>query len=147
MINIAENPIKCPVAPLEFSFIADEYFTKKGIRDKVKISYVTPMSGAFTKPKASEMLGSFLERKGINLVPDFFLGEVDNSNNKILDFGGREVPFDCLVTIPLHSGDPVISKSGLGDEFGFVKADKFTLQSNLYQAPTLIRLLAVPYHY
>ena len=50
-------------------------------------------------------------------------------NKKILDFGGREVPFDCLVTIPLHSGDPVISKSGLGDEFGFVKADKNTLQS------------------
>jgi sulfide:quinone oxidoreductase len=133
VINIADNPIKCPVAPLEFSFFADDYFTKKGIRDKVNISYVTPLSGAFTKPKASKMLGSLLERKGINLVPDFFLGEVDNANCKILDFGGREVPFDCLITIPLHSGDPVISKSGLGDEFGFVKADKNTLQSTQYK--------------
>ena len=131
IINIADNPIKCPVAPLEFTFFADEYFTKRGIRDKVNISYVTPMSGAFTKPKASKMLGSMLERKGINLIPDFFLGEVDNSNSKILDFGGREVPFDCLITIPLHSGDPVISKSGLGDEFGFVKADKYTLRSTV----------------
>jgi sulfide:quinone oxidoreductase len=133
VINIADNPIKCPVAPLEFSFFADDYFTKKGIRDKVNICYVTPMSGAFTKPRASKMLGSLLERKNINLVPDFFLGEVDNFNCKILDFGGREVPFDCLVTIPLHSGDPAVSKSGLGDEFGFVKADKNTLQSTLYK--------------
>jgi sulfide:quinone oxidoreductase len=133
VINIADNPIKCPVAPLEFSFFADDYFTKKGTRDNVNITYVTPLSGAFTKPKASKIFGSLLEEKGINLVTDFFLGEVDNVNSKILDFGGREVPFDCLVTIPLHSGDPVISKSGLGDEFGFVKADKNTLQSILYK--------------
>ena len=133
VINIADNPIKCPVAPLEFAFYADEYFIRKGIRDKVNITYVTPMSGAFTKPKASKMLGSLLERKNINMVSDFFIGEVDNTNKKILDYGGREVAFDCLVSIPLHSGDPVISKSGLGDEFGFVKADKNTLQSVIYK--------------
>lgn len=129
VINIADNPIKCPVAPLEFAFYADDYFTKKGMRDKVDITYVTPMSGAFTKPKASKLLGDLLEKKNINLVTDFFLGEVDNENKKIMDFGGREVQFDCLVTIPLHSGDKVISRSGLGDEFGFVRADKNTLQS------------------
>ncbi|MGD0342337.1 MAG: FAD/NAD(P)-binding oxidoreductase [Bacteroidales bacterium] len=129
VVNVADNPIKCPVAPLEFTFFADEFFTKKGIRDKVNISYVTPLSGAFTKPKASKMLGSLLEKKRINLISDFFLGEVDNAKSKILDFGGREVPFDCLITIPLNTGDPVVAKSGLGDEFGFAKVDKFTLQS------------------
>jgi sulfide:quinone oxidoreductase len=133
VINIADNPIKCPVAPLEFAFYADDYFTKKGIRDKVNITYVTPMSGAFTKPKASKILGSLLERKNINLVSDFFIGEVDNTGKKIIDFGGREVPFDCLISIPLHTGDPVIPKSGLGDEFGFVKADKNTLQSVMHK--------------
>ena len=133
VINIADNPIKCPVAPLEFAFYSDDYFTRRGMRDKVNITYVTPLSGAFTKPKASKMLGSLLERKNINLVSDFFVGEVDNSNKKIVDFGGREVPFDCLVSIPLHTGDPVILKSDLGDEFGFVKADKNTLQSVLYK--------------
>lgn len=129
VVNVADNPIKCPVAPLEFTFYADYYFTRKGIRNKVNITYVTPMSGAFTKPKAAKAFGSMLEKKNISLVTDFFLGEVDNTNKKIMDFGGREVPFDCLVSIPLHSGDQVISKSGLGDEFGFVKADKSSLQS------------------
>jgi len=132
VINIADNPIKCPVAPLEFAFYADAYFEDSGLRDKVNITYVTPMSGAFTKPKASKILGSLLEKKNINLVSDFFIGEVDNENRKILDFGGREVPFDCLVTIPLHAGDQVILNSGLGDEFGFVRADKNTLQSTLF---------------
>ncbi|MGA1976920.1 MAG: FAD/NAD(P)-binding oxidoreductase [Bacteroidales bacterium] len=129
VINIADNPIKCPVAPLEFTFFADEYFTKKGIREKVNINYVTPLSGAFTKPKASKKLGSLLLNKNVNLTTDFFLGEVDNANSRILDFGGKAIPFDCLITIPLHTGDPVISKSGLGDEFGFAKIDKNTLQS------------------
>jgi sulfide:quinone oxidoreductase len=133
VINIADNPIKCPVAPLEFAFYADEFFTRKGIRDSVNITYVTPMSGAFTKPIAAKTLGSLLEKKNINLVSDFFLGEVDNENKKILDFGGREIAFDCLVSIPLHTGDPAIMKSGIGDEFGFVKADKNTLRSTLHE--------------
>jgi sulfide:quinone oxidoreductase len=129
VINIADNPIKCPVAPLELAFYADEYFVKKGIREKVEITYVTPMSGAFTKPKAAKAFGDMLTKKGINLVPDFFIGEVDNEKSIIKDFGGREVEFDCLVTIPLHAGDPVVLSSGLSDEFGFVKANKFTMQS------------------
>lgn len=129
VVNIVDNPIKCPVAPLEFSFYADAFFTERGMRDKVKISYVTPLSGAFTKPRSSKLLGSLLENKNIEMITDFFLSEVDNKNKLIRDFGGREIPFDCLISIPLHSGDPVISKSELGDEFGFVKADKFTLQS------------------
>lgn len=133
VIDVADNPIKCPVAPLEFSFFADAFFTKKGMRDKVNITYVTPLSGAFTKPRSSKLLGSLLKSKNISLVTDFFLGEVDNMNRIIKDFGGREVPFDCLVTIPLHGGDPVISKSGLGDEFGFVRADKNTLQSQKHE--------------
>jgi len=129
VIDIADNPIKCPVAPLEFSFFADAFFTERGMRDKVTISYVTPLSGAFTKPRSSKLLGALLESKNIEMVTDFFLSEVDNENMVIKDFGGREIKFDCLVTIPLHSGDPVIATSGLGDEFNFVRADKFTLQS------------------
>ena len=54
VVHITEMPIKCPVAPLEFSFLADSYFKKKGMRDKVEITYVTPLSGAFTKPTATK---------------------------------------------------------------------------------------------
>jgi sulfide:quinone oxidoreductase len=56
VVHITEMPIKCPVAPLEFSFLADSFFKHKHIRDKVEITYVTPLSGAFTKPKATEAL-------------------------------------------------------------------------------------------
>ena len=51
VINVVDMPIKCPVAPLEFAFLADWYFTEKGVRDEVTITYVTPLDGAFTKPR------------------------------------------------------------------------------------------------
>jgi sulfide:quinone oxidoreductase len=109
--------------------LADAYFVKKGIRKNVNIKYVTPLSGAFTKPLASEMLGGLLKKKNIDVIPDFNLAEVNNDTKTLVDFAGQEVPFDLLVTIPLHSGDSVISKSGLGDDFGFVPTDKHTLKS------------------
>ncbi|MGB9746404.1 MAG: type III sulfide quinone reductase, selenoprotein subtype [Bacteroidales bacterium] len=132
VVNIAELPFKCPVAPLEFVMYADAFFTKRGMRNKVNISYVTPMSGAFTKPRASKVLGGMLEEKNIHIVPDFYISEVDNAKKTIKDYGGREVPFDCLVTIPVHMGSEAIIRSGLGDDLGFVPTDPYTLRSKQF---------------
>ena len=133
VLNIAEMPIKCPVAPLEFVMFADAFFIERGIRNKVNIKYVTPLSGAFTKPRASQMLGNMLDEKNIEIIPDFYIEEVDNENKKIKDYGGQEVPFDCLITIPVHMGDPMIERSGLGDDLNFVRTDKHTLQSEKFE--------------
>jgi sulfide:quinone oxidoreductase len=132
VINIAEVPIKCPVAPLEFAMFADAFFVERNLRDKVNISYVTPMSGAFTKPIASKVLGSMLEEKNIRIVPDFYLERVDNDRKMLVSYDEREIPFDCLVSIPVHKGDPLIKRSGLGDDMDFVRAHKHTLQSDQF---------------
>lgn len=129
VINIAELPYKCPVAPLEFAFYADAFFAERGLRDKVEISYVTPLPGAFTKPRASKMLGGLLEQKNINVIPDFYLEKVDNEKKAIVSYDGIEVPFDCLVTIPVNMGDKMIERSGMGDDLNFVPTNKNTLQS------------------
>tara|TARA_R110001583_G_scaffold194796_2_gene367032 strand:- start:871 stop:2109 length:1239 start_codon:yes stop_codon:yes gene_type:complete len=129
VIHITEMPIKCPVAPLEFAFLADSYFRKKGMRDNVEITYVTPLSSAFTKPQASNSLGYLLSDKGIHMEPDFAIERVDNDTKEIIDYGGKKVPFDLLVTVPTNMGDDVIARSGLGDDLNFVPTDKHTLQS------------------
>lgn len=131
VINLAESVIKCPVAPLEFTFLADAFLTEKGIRDKVDITYVTPLSGAFTKPKATKMLSKLLREKNINVVPDFYIQRVDNERKVIVSYDEQEVPFDLLVSIPVNKGSDVVKNSGMGDEDGlnFVPTDKFTLQS------------------
>jgi sulfide:quinone oxidoreductase len=119
VVHVNEMPIKCPVAPLEFTFLADTFFRERGLRDKVTLTYVTPLSGAFTKPKASKKLGHLLGDKGIELVADFVAEKVDQENNKLVCFDGREVPFDLLVTTPTNMGDEAVRRSGLGDEGGF----------------------------
>jgi sulfide:quinone oxidoreductase len=133
VMNVVENPIKCPVAPLEFLFLADWFFTKKGMRDKVELVYATPLEGAFTKPKAAAALGSMLEKKGIKIEPVFNVSEVDSANNVIKSYDEREIQYDLLVTIPTNMGSTVIDKSGMGDELGFVPVDKHTLQSSKWE--------------
>lgn len=133
VINIAELPFKCPVAPLEFAFLADEYFTKAGIRDKVNITYVTPLTGAFTKPKATKMLGELLEEKNIKVIPDFYLESVDNKEKKIRSYDGQEIPFDVLTIVPVNKGDDMIERSGMGDDLNFIPTDKETLRSENHE--------------
>lgn len=135
VINLAETLIKCPVAPLEFAFLADAYFTEKGMRNKVDIYYVTPLSGAFTKPKASKMLGSLLEQKHITVIPDFYVQEVDNERKVLISYDQKEVPFDLLVAIPVNKGADMVGESNLGDEDGlnFIPTDKQTLQSKKFE--------------
>jgi len=127
VVSITEMPIKCPVAPLEFLFLADAYFSERGMRDKVDLHLVTPLSGAFTKPTSSNVLGEFLERKGISVTPDFGLGRVDSAEKKILAWDDTEVKYDLLVSIPTNMGDPVIARSGMGNELNFIPTDKQTL--------------------
>lgn len=133
VLNIAEMPIKCPVAPLEFVFLADWWFTEQGIRDKVEIEFVTPLDGAFTKPKASHVFGDFLGKKNIKLTPDFNIARVEPEANKIVSWEEQEVSYDLLVTIPTNMGDPVIERSGMGDELNFVPTDPHTLRSRDYE--------------
>jgi sulfide:quinone oxidoreductase len=133
VVHITEMPIKCPVAPLEFAFLADSYFKNKDMRDKVEITYVTPLSGAFTKPKATEALEHLLHEKNINIEGDFAIEQVDNENKKIIDYGGREIPFDLLVTVPTNKGSEVMERSGMGDDLNYVPTNKATLQSKEHE--------------
>ncbi len=132
VVHITEMPIKCPVAPLEFAFLADSFFKHKHMRDKVEITYVTPLSGAFTKPKATEALEHLLHEKGINIESDFAIESVDNEKKEIMDYGGRTIPFDLLVTVPTNKGDALIERSGMGDDLNYVPTHKATLQSKEY---------------
>lgn len=129
VLNIAEMPIKCPVAPLEFAFLADWWFTEQGIRDKVEIEFVTPLPGAFTKPKASKLFSNFLEKKNIKLTTEFDIGSVDAERKVIIDYEDNEIDYDVLVTIPVNMGDEVIGRSGMGNEFNYVPTDPQTLRS------------------
>jgi sulfide:quinone oxidoreductase len=130
VVNIADMPIKCPVAPIEFAFLADWYLRERGVRARSEVVLATPLDGCFTKPIASEHLTYLLGEKEIELVTEFSAGEIDGVGGKLVSYDQREVEFDLLVTVPLHGGAAYVERSpGLGDALGFVPTDKGTLQT------------------
>ena len=133
VVNIVDMPIKCPVAPLEFVFLADAFFTERGLRDKVELAFATPLDGAFTKPRASALLGEMLEGRKIEVIPDYLLSEVDGEKRVLTAYDGRQVNYDLLVTVPLHGGAEAVSRSQMGDAGGWLPTDKHTLQSTAFE--------------
>jgi sulfide:quinone oxidoreductase len=129
VLNVAEMPIKCPVAPLEFIMLADWYFRRRGIRNKVELIYATPLPGAFTKPICSIMLADVLKTKNVSIVPEFNIMEVDNAKQVIRSYDETEVPYDVFVSIPINKGADVIKNSNMGDSLNFIPTNKHTLQS------------------
>lgn len=132
VVNVVDNPIKCPVAPLEFLMLADWFFRKRGMRDRVELIYATPLSGAFTKPIAAKHLSNLLQEKEIQVVPDFMVERVDPDAKKLISYDEQEVAYDLLVSVPLNMGAEVIARSGLGDSLNYVAVDKHTFVSPKY---------------
>jgi sulfide:quinone oxidoreductase len=130
VVNLVDMPIKCPVAPLEFAFLADWFFRDAGRRSDIELVYATPLDGAFTKPVASQRLTGLLAEKHIELVTEFNVGEVDGAAGRVSAYDGRELDFDLLVTVPLLGGAAYVDRSpGLGDALGFVPTNRHTLQT------------------
>jgi len=132
VVHITEMPIKCPVAPMEFTFLADDWLRKHRIRERTEVTYVTPLDGAFTKPVASRELATALVDRQIALETDFAVEHIDNDTAELVSFDGRRIGFDLLVTVPLNMGADYIARSGLGDELNLVPCDQHTMRSLAY---------------
>ncbi len=127
---VAELPFKCPVAPIEFVFLADWYFRQKGIRDKIEIHLSTPFPKCMPNwPKGSVILVEEAENKGISLSTDFALSEVNKEGKYVASFNGQKIDYDLLVIVPTNVGDDVVVESGLDDGSTFIPTHKHTLKA------------------
>ena len=132
VFNIAELPYKCPVAPLEFIFMADWFFTENGVRDDIEIELVTPVAGAFTKPIASRILGEMAIQKNIKVTPNYDIAQVNHSEKTIESHKGEKVAYDMLISIPPNFGAQWVEDSGMGDPMCYIDTDHFTLKAKEY---------------
>jgi sulfide:quinone oxidoreductase len=129
VVKKVDKPIKCPVAPLEFTFLADWYFQTQGIRDDVELVYATPLSGPFTRQRCSDALSDLLAGREITTETQFAVDSVDAREGTVRAYDGRELPFDLLISIPIHRGSELIARSGIGDELDFVPTNRHTLKA------------------
>lgn len=129
--SIVEMPIKCPAAPMKFIMMVEDTMRKKGIRDKCKFVFTTPLPAVFAKePYASTMIKIFSTR-GIEALANFTPASVDAEKGVLEDFGGQKVKFDLLCMTPRHGGQDVIENSeGVGDAAGWIPCEKNLMTHN-----------------
>ncbi len=128
VVAIAGTPHKCPPAPNEAAFMLDDFFRKRGLREKVKIRFLTPYPRAYPAEKVSNVVGPMFEKKGIEVTTFFNVDSVDPALRKISSMEGETFDYDLLIAIPPHHGAEVIFNSGIGDTDGYVPTDKETMK-------------------
>ena len=121
-------PHKCPAAPLEIILMLDDYFRKRGLRDKVELKYTYPINRIHSLEPVAKWAQPEFEKRNILSETFFNLEEVNPEKKLAITMDGEEHPYDILISIPAHTGAPVVINSGLGDEDGFIPTDRYTLK-------------------
>ena len=127
-VGIAGIPYKCPPAPIEFTFMLDEYLRKRGIRDRSSITLLSPLNRCFTIESASKLIQPMLDERGVVLTTFFNVETVDANAMTISSLEGEKVESDLMIVVPPHRGQSVIGASALGDAGDWLPTDRSTLQ-------------------
>jgi sulfide:quinone oxidoreductase len=133
VVAVGGIPYRCPPAPLEFTFLLEEWLQKQGLRQRTEIEYLFPLSRVFPIESVAEAVTPLLEERNIKYTVFFNAENVDGERKIITSMEGEERPYDLLVVIPPHRGASVIETSGLGDEQGWIATDRHTLEAKGYE--------------
>jgi sulfide:quinone oxidoreductase len=133
VIGIAGVPHKCPPSPNEATFLLDDYLRKRGIREKVRVTYVTPYPRPYPAEPMSRVVEPLFKERGIEVVTFFNVDRVDPAKHELTSLEGESLDYDLQIMVPPHSGADVVMKSGIGDSDGWIPTDKNTLKIIGYQ--------------
>lgn len=128
VVAIAGVPYKCPPSPDEALFLLDEHFRRKGVRDDVELSLLTPYPRSYPAAKTAEVVGPLLDGRGVKVTPFFNMESVDSVKKRVYSLEGDEVPYDILIAIPPHTGAKVVRDSGMADNDGWIPTERENLR-------------------
>jgi sulfide:quinone oxidoreductase len=128
VMSVIGVPHMCPVAPLEFPLMADDWFRKRGVREDIEITYTYPIARAHGIRSVAEWVGPLMEERDIAVETFFNPERIDPDEEIIHTVEGTELPYDLLVSIPPHDGSDLVREAGLGDD-GWVAVDSQTLEA------------------
>jgi len=128
VVGVTTVPYKCPPAPLEFTLLLDAYLRRRGIREKTRIRFLSPLQRAFAIEPVSEMVTPIMENRGIQIDTFFNTESVDPEARVVRSLEGDEIPYDLLVLIPPHGGVRAVRDSGLGDRSGWIPTDRHLMK-------------------
>jgi sulfide:quinone oxidoreductase len=128
VIGVGGLPYKCPVAPLEFTFLFEEWLTKRGLRDKTEITYTFPLNRVFSIETVAEAAQPLMEERGVKIETFFNLDEVLPEEKIARSMEGTDLPYDLLVMVPPHRGAAFLNGHPIADAQGWVKTERDTLK-------------------
>jgi len=128
VIAIGGVPYKCPPAPGEAACLLDYEFTKRGMRDRVEIHFLSPLGRVFPIESFSPKVQELFDAKGVKATTFFNVESVDPEAKVVHSLEGEVVPFDLLILVPPHRGVAFAKASGLADAGGWIRTDKNTLE-------------------
>ncbi|ADN51465.1 NAD(P)/FAD-dependent oxidoreductase [Vulcanisaeta distributa] len=123
-----EPPIKCPIAPLKFGLMLDDYLRDRGVRGNVDVMLLYPTDHLHAQPEVNKLGKILLEERGVKYIFNFSVSEIRPEEKVVISDKGEKIKYDLLITIPPHRGAKAIRDSGIGDPYGFVPCDRYTLQ-------------------
>lgn len=132
VVTVASVPYKCPPAPAEAACQLDYYFTKRGIRDKIDIHFLSPLSRVFPLETINPVVDRLFAKHGIRSTIFFNVESIDPAAKVVRSIEGEEAPYDLLIMVPPHRGSKVVEDSGLGDRGGWLPVDRHTLRAKAH---------------
>ncbi|MEM7543760.1 MAG: FAD/NAD(P)-binding oxidoreductase [Pseudomonadota bacterium] len=119
-------PHKCPMAPLEITFMLRDYLAKRGIWERSELLYTFPIGRLHGLEPVANWAAEHFERLGITSETFFNAKTVDAQKRVVHSEEDVDLAYDLLITIPPHRGAEVIESSALGDG-GWIPTDRETL--------------------
>ena len=127
VVIVTGVPHKCPMVPLELTFMMYDYFKDRGILDKVNLFYAYPIGRLHSLENVAKWAQSEFDQMGVEYETLFNVKEVDGDKQQVHSEEGSIVDYDLLITIPPHNGMEVISDNDLGAG-GWIPTNPKTLQ-------------------
>lgn len=126
VVSVIGVPHMCPVAPLEITFMLEDWLRRRGVRQDVELTYTYPINRSHSIPEVGAWATPLLQQRGVTLETFFNAESVDAEKKVLSSMEGTEVPFDVLIAIPEHRSAAYLEASGL-TLAGWVPTDRASL--------------------
>ena len=107
-LSISVNPYKCPPAPYELTFLAEEVLRKEGVRDNTKVIVTAPCDWTMP-PNTKPVITKAMQEQGIEFLPNkeiLKITETDEDSKTIHFKDDTSIDCDVLWTVwPIRAPD------------------------------------------